>query len=851
MNGEGEVGGNEIGIRTAASAGRKALFFVELMRGNQLREAAAREFPQLTGHAVDVRSMLEKTQYLKSFCESFRFDHDERHCRQQIAKIVATVPTDSVEARLRENWRSLQALATRGVGRSPGSSEASEVTPLTAEELNVAFTGFVKEAISWSDRRLEDVITLAGRNLATAIGIFLLVFALFGVEQLRALFFDQPGCSTLALTILLPVPLMWLVGLWVRSRKDRARPVLQHWARTNLFWRATARHPLGYDVFSANSGIGRQLVLAAAFKASAFVLWLVACAAVLLLFSDSRVLQTMGWTVCLLALIGTGLAVLDYWDFLHPAPVRLIFLVAGIGMAVLYASTDFSFVTTFCVVSGAIAYLVYALRKKPAGYRSLIAVVAVVFGIGAGGMALEELTDDTESWRATAGQSAVMIPSPRRAGHDAGAPSSPEPQPAWPHWGPKRRGAAPPVVIVAASGGGSRAAVLTALTLERLAGALVPVQNEHAKSAPGETFADHLHAISSVSGGSLAAAAFLARRVHGEPIEGLSAAVADDFLQPVLIGALSPTVSRGQALENYWVDRLGLDPHLGAIADRWMKGLGTPHPPLPVPLFNSATLDGHAVVVTPLDWTAYASEEETSAARGKSRYFDDRQALGQLATDVPTWVYYRSAIYSLQDLLPGFDPTLAKAVRASANFPFGFPVVQVATDRSLFFSPVPDDLAIGRKERVRLTDGGVVSNSGLWTLSRLLDVHADQLRERGVILVLVDGSKMPEYEGRTRTRDLVNAILDQSLIAGNLHATMLSFMQERLGHRLAVSVVALDPKRENNVYTSWALDQDTRQHIESVAKSSLDSMARDISSAWSTLMNGGRIDSLPPRLPLD
>ncbi len=56
-----------------------------------------------------------------------------------------------------------------------------------------------------------------------------------------------------------------------------------------------------------------------------------------------------------------------------------------------------------------------------------------------------------------------------------------------------------PVVVVAASGGGSRAAIYTAYTLERL----------H-RDTPD--VADHLQAVSSVSGGSLASAAYVARR---------------------------------------------------------------------------------------------------------------------------------------------------------------------------------------------------------------------------------------------------------------------------------------------------------------------------------------------------
>ncbi|HWO12555.1 MAG TPA: patatin-like phospholipase family protein, partial [Polyangiaceae bacterium] len=599
--------------------------------------------------------------------------------------------------------------------------------------------------------------------------------------------------------------------------------------------------------FSAGSGIGRQLALGATLKAAFSLVWLSLCA-IILSFVGSRIMQTVGWTVCLLLAMATALAALDFWDFIHPAPVRRRFLLCACVMAVIYALTDFSIYT---IVGTALTWLVasvHAIWKRGQGWKSLGAAVGLVALIGIGGMLFEEVTDRTESWKSS---DAVIVRIPSPAPHTKAA--YPEGLPAevsrwWPHPGPARALRAPPVVVMAASGGGSRAAVLTALTLEKLASTPIPSAgaNRPAIAAPAESFADHLHAISSVSGGSLATAAFLARRLRGESPEGLSRDVADDFLQPVLLGALDPFTSRGQALEDYWVDKLHLGDRLSSVAARWKEGIREKLPPLPVPLFNSATLDAHAVVLTPLDWAGYKNKLEASAADGQSLY-----ERGDGQAEPPTWVYYRSAIYSLQDLLPGYDPTLASAVRASANFPFGFPVVQLATSRPLCFSPVLLDAREGPKERVRLTDGGVVSNSGLWTLSRLLATHAEELRARGVILVIVDGSRMPEYKGRTRTRDLVSAILDQSLIAANLHSTMLEYLRERLERRLAVAVVALDPKEAYNVYTSWALDESSRKQIEQVTAPTLEALSERVTTAWKALESGAELAELPHRLPLD
>ena len=102
-----------------------------------------------------------------------------------------------------------------------------------------------------------------------------------------------------------------------------------------------------------------------------------------------------------------------------------------------------------------------------------------------------------------------------------------------------------PVVVMAASGGGSRAAIYTAYTFERLHRDLPDV-------------AVHLQAVSSVSGGSLASAAYVARRFNwggrfGEWVAALPAdvepgelveAMSQDFLLPTIAGALSPFSTR-------------------------------------------------------------------------------------------------------------------------------------------------------------------------------------------------------------------------------------------------------------------------------------------------------------------
>ncbi|HZN38204.1 MAG TPA: patatin-like phospholipase family protein [Planctomycetota bacterium] len=102
------------------------------------------------------------------------------------------------------------------------------------------------------------------------------------------------------------------------------------------------------------------------------------------------------------------------------------------------------------------------------------------------------------------------------------AESAPLPRPEWRKELLLRIEAIPvhegPVVLVAASGGGSRAAIFTALVLELLARTPVdcgPIVGRSTASLPGRTFADNIVLISSVSGGSLAAADFVTERARG------------------------------------------------------------------------------------------------------------------------------------------------------------------------------------------------------------------------------------------------------------------------------------------------------------------------------------------------
>jgi hypothetical protein len=213
--------------------------------------------------------------------------------------------------------------------------------------------------------------------------------------------------------------------------------------------------------------------------------------------------------------------------------------------------------------------------------------------------------------------------------------------------------------------------------------------------------------------------------------------------------------------------------------------------------------------------------------------------------DILTWVLDRDAVLALTDLNRTFDPLLSQAVRASANFPFGFPLVDVQTDGA-YGTPWVNPGA----NQVRLTDGGVLSNSGLWTLFHLMtgptapeckdpvnsrsvsndgttvpasyesdkpsgeEPVADKLRDRGVLLIVVDASHMPEYaDNRRDLLTLYGAISDQAPIAQNLHARMFDILARDYGSTLEIVQVDLVPTPEDNVMTTWALDDASKRKL--------------------------------------
>jgi len=551
-------------------------------------------------------------------------------------------------------------------------------------------------------------------------------------------------------------------------------------------------------------------------KLTAYVVWWLAVIGLYGLLVWRGVLGDSALTVFLILSVFYFLLLaahlLDFWDYLDPRPVRLIFLLAAataLGFLAGGLGREFFFVL---FAAGGLFYLVrFLLRWR---HRSASMAIAAVLLLLAMLLFVGRQSHRNDEWT-NGGQPLERLV----AGE-------------WPF----DLASSEPVVVLAASGGGSRAAFYTALTLQHL----------H-RDEP--QIARRLEAISSVSGGSLANAAYVARRLQrdqdlgrvevGEGQDGsrlLHASVGRDFLFPTLKGALVPGTTRGREVQRAWDEGdVGLDDlRLSDLVKAWRRARahGEGDPPFPIPLFNSTTLDAHAVVISPFVRDFYTNRDMREEALANAELAEARDA---------TWVHYRDGIYGLEDFLDGYDPPLSAAVRASANFPFGFPLVRLRTGNPAFFSP-------GWRTRpagvVSLTDGGALSNSGMWTLSTLLLNRAEDLRDRGVLLLIVEASKMPSYGGVGRSfQRLWGTIGDQAPIAQNLHRRMLDLLEREYGERIAVVQLDVVPQESYNVLTTWALDRGSQEVLKASFDERWPAERENLHASWRALKR----EEKPPR----
>lgn len=697
-------------------------------------------------------------------------------------------------------------------------------------DLRKRFEGFLEEsrtpgllgkaALHW----LPDLYSYFRKNLALIWGILILLAVTLKVEAVNSLVrneveYNPPG-FVLPLVLLL-VPLA-VSRIWTSVLRRQDPPKVPFWDISSTAFRSFRRQALepGRLIHRWPSGnrLGQEIVKGQAVKLSIYVVWWFAALGLIywlhrnseLGASESSLTVFMVLSLCYAILILAH--IVDLWEYLDPQPVRFLMLLVSLGALL------------FLLLGLGREFFIVAFLAAAAGYfwawwrnrnRKIRLATAIIFLVLAAANAKGRHTHENAVW------------------HDQGRAKQwnrltiAE----WPWPGTD------PVVVLAASGGGSRAAIYTGLTLRRL-------------NQDRLEIASQLQAISSVSGGSLANAAYVTRLLDlGEKRNDTQARLAvlsdldrdlgKDFLFPTLTGALIPGWTRGESIEATWENgEVELGKHtLSELATAWRSQdrRTSPNPPFPMPLFNSTTLDGHNLVISPLKRNLFTWEKMEIEARELKNLAYDQDRADE--NDPDTWVHYRDGIYALDDLLSGFDPRLSQAVRASANFPFGFPLVRIRTREPLFFSPRENELG---EKQVQLTDGGALSNSGMWSLYHLLMPEEREklaeLKRRGVLLLVVEASKMPVYPNQKQSLNaLWSTIGDQGPVGQRLHRLMFEALGREYGGRIAIIQWDLIPRESYNVLTSWALDEDSIKKLHDSFERRWQAEESLLNQAWTVL----------------
>ena len=632
------------------------------------------------------------------------------------------------------------------------------------------------------------------KNLALFLGVIGVVVTCIFVEAVNNLLFNDGW------RVIFPVIIL-LFYAFLYSRAGKIFPKWNIGEKALRSFRYMAVVPdRGLKRWPKISKVRSMICRGALFRAGSFLFLTGATVFVFYLMAYSS--MTLFTILALFFLFMFSVHLTDLWDFHTVLPIRFIIL-SSMGLFLFF--TFFEIVgidRRICAIALFILFIALSIHFSRGLERkifvSIFFLISVLIIIG-------KITTRHEIWR-----------DPEIS--DLKKPIHLEAKD-WPYRGNNDL----PIVLMAASGGGSRAAIYTAMALSHLNDELPNI-------------AEQIQCISSVSGGSLANAAYTARlhdlypdrSRNAETLENFIESMKQDFLFPTLIGALCPGMTRGNRIEKAWEEDVGLgNLTLSKLAEDWRKARssGKSIPPYPIPLFNSCTLDGHCTVLSPLAKYMYSCAIDSPSRTGKKECND-------------TWVYSRDGIYSFEDFLEKYDPKLSKAVRASANFPFGFPLVRIITRKSLYLSPDPGKIKTGNKKMVRLTDGGVLSNSGMWSLFHLMMNNAEALIQKGVLLIVVEASKMPEYDDRRREWGrLFNTLGDKNSMGQNLHKRMFDLLRGRFGHRLAVVQLDLIPDEDHNVYTTWALDSISFKSLKGSFDYCWKMEKPNIESRWKYLKN--------------
>jgi hypothetical protein len=868
--------------RKARQAAHQSLYFLYLVRGRHAHEDASGQTSGQTAGQPSTGGALGD-RLLKVFGWTLTreaVDAYRTFTLQQIRALVGVVQTPAAHdgEPIIAKWVALRA---RVSGDESLNSDGVDGLITSVEDLLT--TSEPPGGIEGFNTTIRKVLIALLRNLALILALVAVWAVFFKVEAVHSLVGNRaqgPSDGGVLLMAQSWFPIAAALGsailVWLAAPRKRAH--LGKRAFGAFRCQALppepgiARWPPGPRVIQ-QAIFGRQL-----FNLGVLVTVLALMAVAMRRFGDpTTVTVFLVSSLCLVVLVLAH--ALDYWDFIDAVPLRFVTL-ATIVMLLGFASESSFY--RFAVVAGMVLLSLRSfrnyLRSTPRARLALVAGVVFAATAAVVGLNLISATigffvamtcvalwrvrvvlDNRNAINCCLAALSVLvaifpvtseIQERRSVWHENRSADVPHvARSEWPFPGDD------PVVVMAASGGGSRAAIYTAYTLERL------------NVEMGE-IADHLQAISSVSGGSLASAAYIARRYNNQTsfpewVERLPKdvspgelvrAVSGDFLLPTLWGALWPGTSRGDSIEQTWRDGPATlrnhaagpppkreepdeDLYVSDLTLAWRDAAaaGRREPPFPLPLFNTCTLDQHDVVISPLVAELYTSYDGSTPGR-----LSKLSNLGD--ADWLTWVADRDAIYGLDKILPRYDPSLPKAVRASANFPFGFPLValKATSERNVFSDP-----KIGARATMKLTDGGVLSNSGLWSLFPLLTDAGSvaELERRGVLLLIVEASKMPEYSADRRDlTTLYGDLGNRNPVAQSLHRRILEGLKTRLHGAIAAIQIDITPRagrRSANVMTTWALDEASQTSLMESFRSTWQREKPRIERAWKCLRRQG------------
>ena len=289
--------------------------------------------------------------------------------------------------------------------------------------------------------------------------------------------------------------------------------------------------------------------------------------------------------------------------------------------------------------------------------------------------------------------------------------------------------------------------------------------------------------------------------------EGLADDMSADFMAPMLRGFLTPFSSRGQGLYLFWQSQFGWT---GQRLDRDFEVDDMKRRPLV--LLNVTDIDsGRRVIFGQPPLPAGLWDHARAGLSPRPRF-------SPLAGEN---VYAPVTAGALGG--PELEAsTLARAVRLSSNFPFGFHVAEIPvsgdTAPAAAAGNIDEDAAtrVQKSAHLRLIDGGVVDNTGIDSLhavflglhrSAVADPTGDEaqvlreIRRRGVVLVEIDSGAKPStasrftpFAGLARPISaLNNAIYTNSVRSGDALIQDLN----RLLSGWMPSVLLLNPRRDS------------------------------------------------------